>query len=107
MSSTTLRTRIARSAAVALATGSVVAALAAAAPGIATAKTDTAVSTGYAAAPARSTVTFITAPNQDIVAANGVSYRYRRYGNPTATSVPLVFFQHFRGTLDNWDPLLI
>jgi pimeloyl-ACP methyl ester carboxylesterase len=91
---------------VALATVFAVGASAAAAPGAATAKTGTAVS-ARPATRAGGTVTFVTAPNQDILAASGVSYRYRRYGNPTATSVPLVFFQHFRGTLDNWDPQLI
>ncbi|MEH1130669.1 alpha/beta fold hydrolase [Micromonospora sp. CPCC 206061] len=106
MSSTRLRTRIARSAALAFATISVVGALTTAAPGMATARTDTAVSIRYATQ-ARSAGSAATAPNLDIIAANGVSYRYRRFGNPTATSVPLVFLQHYRGTLDNWDPLLI
>ncbi|WP_084599012.1 alpha/beta fold hydrolase [Actinoplanes subtropicus] len=106
MSSTRLRTRIARSAALALATVSVVGALTTAAPGMATARTDTAVAARYALQ-ARSAGTAATAPNLDITAANGVSYRYRRFGNPSATSLPLVFLQHYRGTLDNWDPLLI
>ena len=30
---------------------------------------------------------------------------YRRFGNPTET--PLVFLQHFRGSMDNWDPALL
>ncbi|BBZ39412.1 alpha/beta fold hydrolase [Mycobacterium conspicuum] len=37
--------------------------------------------------------------------ANGISYRYRRVGNPAAR--PLVLLQHFRGNLDNWDPALL
>ena len=45
-----------------------------------------------------------TAPNLFIDAPNGVRYAYRRFGK--ATGVPLVFLQHFRGTLDNWDPFL-
>jgi pimeloyl-ACP methyl ester carboxylesterase len=45
-----------------------------------------------------------TAPNLFIDAPNGVRYAYRRFGKPTG--VPLVFLQHFRGTLDNWDPFL-
>ncbi len=48
-----------------------------------------------------------TAPNLHIEAANGVTYRYRRFGTPTDTGVPLVLLMHFRGTLDNWDPLFI
>jgi pimeloyl-ACP methyl ester carboxylesterase len=45
-----------------------------------------------------------TAPNLFIDAPNGIRYAYRRFGK--ATGVPLVFLQHFRGTLDNWDPFL-
>ncbi len=39
-------------------------------------------------------------------AANGISYAYRRFGNAPA-GVPVVFLQHFRGNIDNWDPALI
>jgi pimeloyl-ACP methyl ester carboxylesterase len=53
------------------------------------------------------TMSATTAPNLHIDAANGVTYRYRRFGNPTDSGAPLVFLQHYRGTLDNWDPLLI
>jgi pimeloyl-ACP methyl ester carboxylesterase len=53
------------------------------------------------------TSTSITAENRFIEAANGVTYAYRRFGNATETCPPLVFLQHFRGTLDNWDPLLV
>jgi pimeloyl-ACP methyl ester carboxylesterase len=42
--------------------------------------------------------------NQRIPAENGVEYAYREMGEG---SVPLVLLQHFRGNLDNWDPLLI
>src|SRR6266852_2539018 len=34
--------------------------------------------------------------------ANGHSYAYRRFGN--GSGLPLLFLQHFTGTLDNWDP---
>jgi pimeloyl-ACP methyl ester carboxylesterase len=44
-------------------------------------------------------------PNRTVDAANGTTYAYRRYGK--AGTVPLVFFQHFRGNLDNWDPALV
>ena len=37
-----------------------------------------------------------------LVAAGGVDFAYRRFGS--ATSLPLVMLQHFRGNLDNWDP---
>ena len=43
-----------------------------------------------------------TAPNLSVDAANGSTYAYRRFGK--AGTVPVVFFQHFRGNLDNWDP---
>ena len=45
----------------------------------------------------------ITAPTQ-FVEANGVRYAYRRFGVESGT--PLVFLQHFRGGMDNWDPLV-
>ena len=34
--------------------------------------------------------------------ANGQSYAYRRFG--AGAGRPLLFLQHFTGTLDNWDP---
>ena len=40
-----------------------------------------------------------------IEAANGVTYAYRRFGAGAGT--PLVFLQHFRGNIDNWDPRLV
>jgi pimeloyl-ACP methyl ester carboxylesterase len=49
----------------------------------------------------------LTAPNRSIEAANGVTYAYRRFGNTDTAALPLVFFQHYRGNLDNWDPALI
>ena len=42
-------------------------------------------------------VTQLTAPNQTIEAPNGVSYAYRRLGEPSAGAPPLVWLQHFRG----------
>ena len=42
-----------------------------------------------------------TAPTQ-FVEANGIHFAYRRFGN--AAGVPLVFNQHFTGTMDHWDP---
>lgn len=35
----------------------------------------------------------------------GIKVAYRLFG--TATGIPLFFYQHFRGTMDHWDPLLI
>jgi pimeloyl-ACP methyl ester carboxylesterase len=49
----------------------------------------------------------LTAENRLLVAEDGVTYAYRRFGDPDAGSPPLVFLQHFRGNLDNWDPLLV
>ena len=31
-----------------------------------------------------------------------VRFAYRRFGNPAGT--PLILLQHFRGSMDNWDP---
>jgi len=36
------------------------------------------------------------------VEANGIRFAYRRFGKPDG--VPLVFNQHFTGTMDHWDP---
>jgi pimeloyl-ACP methyl ester carboxylesterase len=52
-------------------------------------------------------VTQLTAPNQTIEAPNGVSYAYRRLGEPSASAPPLVSLHHFRGNLDSWDPALV
>lgn len=49
----------------------------------------------------------LTAPNQFVEGANGVTYAYRRFGAPSPGVLPLVMLQHFRGNLDNWDPLLL
>ncbi|MGD0678258.1 MAG: alpha/beta hydrolase [Polyangiaceae bacterium] len=42
-----------------------------------------------------------TVPTQ-LLQANGHSYAYRRFGS--GPGLPLLFLQHFTGTLDNWDP---
>jgi pimeloyl-ACP methyl ester carboxylesterase len=42
-----------------------------------------------------------TAPTQ-FVEANGVRFAYRRFGK--TGGIPLVFNQHFMGTMDHWDP---
>src|SRR6266699_7029827 len=34
-----------------------------------------------------------------------VRLAYRRFGNPVGT--PLILLQHFRGSMDNWDPALL
>jgi pimeloyl-ACP methyl ester carboxylesterase len=44
-----------------------------------------------------------TAPTR-FIEANGIRYAYRRFGKESG--VPLVFLQHFRGTMDNWDPMI-
>jgi pimeloyl-ACP methyl ester carboxylesterase len=49
----------------------------------------------------------LTAPNQFVEGANKVTYAYRRFGTPSPGVLPLVMLQHFRGNLDNWDPLLL
>src|SRR5580704_13660164 len=41
------------------------------------------------------------APTQ-FVEADGLRFAYRRFGK--SDGVPLVFNQHFTGTMDHWDP---
>src|SRR5512133_4189984 len=43
----------------------------------------------------------VTAPTQ-LLAVKNDTYAYRRFG--TGPALPLLFLQHFMGTLDNWDP---
>src|ERR1700736_2841939 len=45
-----------------------------------------------------------TAPTQ-YVEANGVRFAYRRLG-PT-NGVPVLFLQHYTGTIDQWDPVVV
>lgn len=47
------------------------------------------------------THTHQTAPTQ-FVEANGIRFAYRRFGKPGG--VPVVFNQHYTGTMDYWDP---
>src|SRR5882762_2487200 len=51
--------------------------------------------------PSVMTHTHQTAPTQ-FVEADGIRFAYRRFGK--AGGVPLVFNQHFIGTMDYWDP---
>jgi pimeloyl-ACP methyl ester carboxylesterase len=48
-----------------------------------------------------------TAPNRSVQSATGVRFAYRRLGDSAGSSPPLVLLQHFRGNLDNWDPLML
>lgn len=36
---------------------------------------------------------------------NGIKFAYRHFGQSTGT--PLVMLQHFRGTMDHWDPAIV
>ncbi|MFC5911250.1 alpha/beta fold hydrolase [Streptacidiphilus monticola] len=49
----------------------------------------------------------ITAPNLHVEAADGVTYRYRRFGIANESDLPLVCLVHYRANLDNWDPALV
>jgi pimeloyl-ACP methyl ester carboxylesterase len=49
----------------------------------------------------------LTAPNLRVEATNGVTYAYRRFGNRSTGVLPLLCLIHFRGNLDNWDPILV
>ncbi|PRY43404.1 alpha/beta fold hydrolase [Umezawaea tangerina] len=53
------------------------------------------------------THTQLTAPNRALAAPNGVTYAYRRFGDAGASAPPVLFLQHLRGNLDNWDPALV
>jgi pimeloyl-ACP methyl ester carboxylesterase len=48
-------------------------------------------------------MTHETAPNL-FVEAGGLRYAYRRFG--IKGNAPVLFLQHFRGTMDNWDPIV-
>lgn len=47
------------------------------------------------------TASNITAPTQ-FITVKGERYAYRRFG--AGSGLPLLYLQHFMGTLDNWDP---
>src|SRR5467141_3353500 len=47
------------------------------------------------------TASNVAAPTQ-VLQVKGQSYAYRRFGS--GPGLPLLFLQHFTGTLDNWDP---
>lgn len=51
------------------------------------------------------TMTHLTAPTQ-FIEVDGASFAYRRWGNKDSTNPPLFLLQHFRGGMDNWDPLM-
>jgi len=55
-------------------------------------------------APANATA--LTAANRS-VDVDGATLVYRRFGNAETDAPPLLLLQHFRGNLDNWDPVLI
>jgi len=49
-----------------------------------------------------------TAPTQFVEAA-GIRFAYRRFANRhvgVTINIPLLFFMHFTGTMDHWDPAL-
>ncbi len=45
-----------------------------------------------------------TAPTR-YVDTGGIRFAYRRFGK--SGGLPMVFFQHFAGTMDNWDPKIV
>lgn len=68
--------------------------------------------TTQAAAPASTPVSkscetchAVDVPTQ-FVNVGGTKFAYRRFGK-VGEALPLVFFQHFSGNLDNWDPAVI
>jgi pimeloyl-ACP methyl ester carboxylesterase len=57
------------------------------------------------ASEAQAATGYVATPNQ-YVTVDGVRLAYRSLG-PTTSAPPLVLFQHFTGTLDDWDSTLI
>jgi len=49
-------------------------------------------------------INYLTTPNK-FVDVGGIKYAYRILGKKS--NYPLVLLQHFRGSMDNWDPALI
>lgn len=49
--------------------------------------------------------THLTAPTR-YLDRDGARFAYRRWGRTGSTQPPLLFLQHFRGGMDNWDPLM-
>ena len=45
--------------------------------------------------------THVTIPTR-FVESDGIRFAYRRFGQESG--IPLLFFQHFRGGMDHWDP---
>ncbi|MGW2240209.1 hypothetical protein [Streptomyces sp. NPDC001759] len=88
MPATKLRSRISRRATMALAAMSVVAAVAGAAPSVATVANKSSSIDRRTVAQAQNTQSATTAPNLHVTAANGITYQYWRFGNPSAGSVP-------------------
>src|SRR3954454_20329483 len=61
---------------------------------------------GNGAVTAERVDTVTTAANRS-VDIEGATLVYRRFGNHGSDAPPLLFLQHFRGNLDNWDPALV
>ncbi|MGJ9459566.1 alpha/beta fold hydrolase [Oceanobacillus sp. CF4.6] len=49
--------------------------------------------------------TFTIPTKSSYIEAEGIRFAYRKFGQETG--IPLVFFIHFRGTMENWDPNMI
>ena len=49
--------------------------------------------------------TFTIPTESSYIEAEGVRFAYRKFGREMG--IPLVFFIHFRGTMENWDPNMI
>ena len=65
---------------------------------------DAAVAIPVGTVSAAAAFTHQTAPTQ-YVDAGGIRFAYRRFGK--RGGLPMVFFQHFAGTMDNWDPKIV
>ncbi|WP_420970739.1 alpha/beta fold hydrolase [Bradyrhizobium sp. B120] len=65
---------------------------------------DAAVASPVRTVSAAAAFTHQTAPTQ-YVDAGGIRFAYRRFGKHGG--LPMVFFQHFAGTMDNWDPKIV
>jgi len=50
------------------------------------------------------TFNYVSVPTQ-YVEVDGITYAYRRFGN--TNGLPIIGLQHFTGTLENWDPIIV
>nr|WP_263314585.1 alpha/beta hydrolase [Mammaliicoccus sp. Marseille-Q6498] len=48
---------------------------------------------------------YLKLPENRYVKDGNIEFAYKKFGNESG--IPLVFIMHFRGTMENWDPLML